>query len=52
MFGKGIVLDVNSLYPSVMHEEKYPFGNPVYFEGKYEEDNIYDLYIQVIRLFF
>lgn len=48
---KGIVLDVNSLYPSVMHEEKYPFGNPVFFKGKYEEDNIYDLYIQVIRLF-
>lgn len=49
--GKGIVLDVNSLYPSVMYEEKYPFGNPVFFKGKYEEDNIYDLYIQVIRLF-
>lgn len=49
--GKGIVLDVNSLYPSVMYDEKYPFGNPVFFKGKYEEDNIYDLYIQVIRLF-
>lgn len=46
--GKGIVLDVNSLYPSVMYQEKYPFGNPVFFKGKYEEDNIYDLYIQVI----
>lgn len=48
--GCGIVLDVNSLYPSVMYSEKFPFGNPEYFDGKYENDNVYDLYIQVIRL--
>lgn len=43
---KGYVLDVNSLYPSVMVNEKLPFGEPVFFEGKYEEDKLYPLYIQ------
>ena len=52
MFGKGVVLDVNSLYPSVMHDEKYPFGEPIFFEGKYQEDNVYDLYIQVFNCSF
>lgn len=46
------VLDVNSLYPSVMYEKKLPFGEPVYFEGKYKNDNIYDLYIQMITCSF
>lgn len=47
--GKGIVLDVNSLYPSCMSSPyKLPFGQPVFFEGKYEEDTIYPLYIQSI----
>ena len=42
----GEVLDVNSLYPSVMYNEILPFGEPFYFEGKYEEDKVYPLYIQ------
>lgn len=44
--GKGCVLDVNSLYPSVMYFEKLPYGNPIYFEGEYKSDWIYDLYVQ------
>ncbi|MBO7731310.1 MAG: hypothetical protein J6S67_02105 [Methanobrevibacter sp.] len=45
--GKGIVLDVNSLYPSCMSSPYFlPFGQPVLFNGKYEEDAIYPLYIQ------
>lgn len=44
----GLVLDVNSLYPSVMRNEKLPFGKPIYFTGKYKEDNLYDLYVQKI----
>ena len=44
--GNGVVLDVNSLYPSVMRFEKLPFGEPIYFKGKYKDDNVYDLYIQ------
>jgi hypothetical protein len=44
--GKGMTLDVNSLYPSVMKFCKMPIGLPQYFEGEYEEDNEYDLYVQ------
>lgn len=47
--GNGIVLDVNSLYPSVMRYDSYlPFGNPIFFKGKYEEDLIYPLYTQML----
>lgn len=41
-------LDVNSLYPSVMEACSLPFGEPVFFKGKYEDDKIYPLYIQSI----
>lgn len=50
--GKGIVLDVNSLYPSVMMYEKLPFGDPIFFEGEYQEDLLYPLYIQTISCSF
>lgn len=50
--GNGIVLDVNSLYPSVMKYEKLPFGEPIFFEGKYEFDCLYPLYIQSISCVF
>ena len=50
--GKGSVLDVNSLYPSVMYEKMLPFGEPVFFEGQYEDDKIYPLYIQMITCSF
>lgn len=45
-------LDVNSLYPFVMYDRKLPFDLPKYFEGKYEEDKIYNLYIQRITCSF
>lgn len=48
----GEVLDVNSLYPSVMYECLLPFGEPYFFLGKYEEDKIYPLYIQRITCAF
>lgn len=44
--GEGVVLDVNSLYPSVMRYEILPFGEPFFFEGQYVEDKVYPLYIQ------
>lgn len=44
---EGIVLDVNSLYPSVMYYEKMPFGEGIFFTGKYEYDKIFDLYVQM-----
>lgn len=50
--GRGLVLDVNSLYPSVMTGEYLPFGEPIYFVGKYEEDPLYKLYIQTLTCSF
>nr|DAT87861.1 MAG TPA: DNA polymerase B [Caudoviricetes sp.] len=50
--GSGIVLDVNSLYPSVMKYEKLPFGEPLYFDGEYKEDTLYSLYIQTFSCSF
>lgn len=46
--GEGIVLDVNSLYPSVMHDQPLPFGEGIYFEGKYKHDSLYNLYVQML----
>lgn len=44
---RGIVLDVNSLYPSCMHSPYYlPFGKPEFFEGEYKFDSSYPLYVQ------
>jgi hypothetical protein len=42
----GVVYDVNSLYPYIMYDCKLPIGLPQYFEGKYEEDSVKDLYVQ------
>ena len=50
--GCGVVLDVNSLYPSVMYKMPMPIGDPVYFEGEYKEDKVYPLYIQMISCCF
>ncbi|MBQ9012636.1 MAG: hypothetical protein IJ094_03595 [Bacilli bacterium] len=52
---KGLVYDVNSLYPSVMRTELLPYGEPKYFEGNYINipefvRNEYPLYIQRIRV--
>ena len=44
--GEGEVLDVNSLYPSVMYKEILPFGDPYFYVGEYKEDKVYPLYIQ------
>lgn len=50
--GKGVVIDFNSLYPSVMRYEKLPYGEPIYFKGKYKEDKVYDLYVQTLTCSF
>ena len=31
---------------------KLPFGEPIFYEGQYKEDNVYDLYIQMISCSF
>lgn len=48
----GITLDVNSLYPSRMVYEYMPFGQPVRFDGKYEYDPEYPLYVQTFTCIF
>ena len=49
--GKGITLDVNSLYPSCMLK-LLPYDKPIYYNGKYEYDKKYPLYIQKISCSF
>lgn len=46
--GDGIVLDVNSLYPSVMAAtdgQVLPLGKPVWFDGEYVYDKQYPLWV-------
>ena len=45
--GPGIVLDINSLYPDVMYHRPLPYGEPKFFTGRYEPDNLYKLYVQM-----
>ena len=53
LIGEGIVLDVNSLYPSCMSSPyEMPYGMPIPFESKYEEDKIYPLYVQSLSCSF
>jgi hypothetical protein len=40
---------VNSLYPSVMYNKPLPYGYPIHFEGKYEHDEKYPLFMQAIE---
>lgn len=45
----GIVLDVNSLYPSVMRNKLLPYGEGVHYEGRYRKQKGYPLFVQVLR---
>ncbi len=47
IIGDGIVLDVNSLYPSVMHSDSnnyYPTGEPTFWKGNYIPEYMDDKY--------
>lgn len=44
--GRGICIDKNSMYPSKMVQQPLPYGQPIFFEGKYENDPAMPLYIQ------
>lgn len=46
--GAGLVLDVNSLYPSVMYNEALPYGEPEYVDGWVEPTKLRPLTIQAI----
>ena len=43
---RGVVFDKNSMYPSKMVSEVLPVEYPVPFEGRYENDPCFPLYIQ------
>lgn len=45
----GFVLDLNSSFADAMKNQKLPYGTPIYFKGKYQEDKLYPLYTQMIR---
>lgn len=47
--GEGIVLDVNSLYPYAMYYCPLPYGEGKFFSGKYAEDPIYKIYVQMFK---
>lgn len=49
---KGLVLDVNSLYPYVMYDKWLPYGEGKFYEGKYERDKQYPLFIQMLTCSF
>jgi hypothetical protein len=49
---EGIVFDVNSLYPSRMYYCDLPYGTPEKFEGEYQYNETYPLYIQTLSCSF
>lgn len=44
--GAGIVFDSNSMYPARMYNEILPYSDPIFFEGQYQTDPLYPLYVQ------
>lgn len=50
--GAGMTFDVNSMYSSIMRDMPMPYGQPIYFEGQYEEDATFPLYVQQISCAF
>lgn len=43
--GIGCVYDKNSMYPSMMYYKPMPLGTPIFFEGEYKQDALYNLYV-------
>lgn len=52
VIGEGLVLDVNSLYPSVMYNKPLPYGEPIFYDGQYTPDRLYKLYVQILTCHF
>lgn len=44
----GLVYDVNSMYPWAMKYCVLPYGECVYYKGRYKQSSIYTLYVQHI----
>lgn len=49
---EGLVFDVNSLYPAMMYYKKLPYGYPKFFKGQYQDDEVYDVFIQMFTCVF
>lgn len=51
---RGVTYDCNSMYPSVMKNELLPYGQPIVFDGQYNENHrdVYPLYLQAIAVEF
>ena len=49
VLGNGVVLDINSTHPYTMYSCELPYGTPLHFKGKYKQDEMYPLYVQMIR---
>lgn len=47
--GTNVSYDVNSLYPHVMYNHLLPCLAPLYFEGQYQYDKQYPLYVQFMQ---
>lgn len=50
--GRGCVIDKNSMYPSQMFYQTLPYGRPCWFEGEYQDDPAYPLYVQALSCVF
>ena len=46
---EGITFDFNSNYPAQLVNKPMPYGYPEFFVGKYEYDEEYPLYVQMIK---
>lgn len=52
VIGAGMVLDINSMYPACLKFDMMPYGTPIFFKGKYVQDDMYPLYVQQLRCVF
>lgn len=50
--GPGISVDHNSMYPSRMLLDTFPYGRPKYFSGEYQANSEYPLYVQTLTCMF
>lgn len=49
MLDVGQVYDVNSMYPWAMRECLLPYGPGVFYKGKYQDDDLFPLYVQCFQ---
>lgn len=49
VISEGIVLDINSLYPFMARYKLLPYGKPQSFNGRYQPDKSYPLYVQRLK---